>query len=65
MKLFKYITTYIVTIKDKWNNENSYNNIYKYKVRKNKLYLYSVDSEEFMFNLTYIHSYNIVEELLF
>ena len=61
---YRYVDTYLVTIIDKWNDEKNYENVYKYKIKKNKLYLYTIGQEKYVFNLTYIVSYNIVEEII-
>lgn len=66
VKINKKTKQYEVTIKDKWNNVD-FMICHKYRVKKNKLYLYNVNSRvawfDFLkikiYNLTYIANYEI------
>lgn len=51
-----------VIICDKWNNKFIYDCVYKCKLQKNKLFIYSKANNKkslFVFNLTYTSKYSI------
>ena len=53
-----------IIVIDKWNNKKIYDNVYKYKLEKNKLHIFSKankEKKEFSFNLTYVYLYLIAD----
>ena len=56
-----------IVVKDKWNNKYIYDCVYRYRIKKGKLYIYSKANNTksfFLFNLIYVSIFSVRNEKL-